>query len=317
MESLVAAGKQRILYIDVARVIAILWIVGYWHLIEYCSEGYGIYSSPRTKFVTKVMLGVFMFLSGYLLGNRHIDSISEIYSFYKGRFFRFYILYAISAILMFGLGLRFSNFNLLTTLTVTSSFILPQPQTLWFMSMLTVFYILTPIVKKSIAFGLGILIMFIVLHYVVPGGIDARIILHFPLYAAGLYMAGSDLLDKVIKNRFVLFLSLALSVALYFGSLKSSLMGYVMIVPGILCVLSISRLSLFKQVRPVISYIAYGSLCAYLFHRHIYFISTNIIENLGIRHPMWVCLLVMLPICLIMSFFIQKTYDMILVKLQK
>ena len=45
-----------------------------------------------------------MFISGYLLGRKPLSSKEEIKSFYIGRLKRFYVLYALSAIILFLLG---------------------------------------------------------------------------------------------------------------------------------------------------------------------------------------------------------------------
>ncbi len=303
------AANQRILFVDVARVIAILWIIGFWHLMEYSGDDFKTkYYLPAAKHISMVMLGLFMFISGNLLGKKELETGSEIKAFYKSRFLRFYILYALSAVIMFWIG-KNNISQLVTTLTATSTFILPQPLTLWFMSMLTIFYLLTPLIKRDVKTSLGVALLFLLLHLIIPGGIDDNIFWYYPLYAIGLFTAGNDMVKMIIKKRSTLLVSLILSLIFFLGAMIYWRIGYLMIVPGIIFVLSLSCFIANKSIRPVISFIAYGSLCAYLFHRPIYYVLTEIFDVAGIQHPLSVCILVMLPICLITSFCIQWTYD--------
>lgn len=62
--------KTRFLYIDIARVIAMLWIVGWWHLIQYSKVGEDSYHFIGDNSITMLMLGLFMFLSGFLIGKK-------------------------------------------------------------------------------------------------------------------------------------------------------------------------------------------------------------------------------------------------------
>ena len=307
------AANQRILFIDVARVIAILWIVGFWHLMEYSGDDFKTkYYLPAAKHISMVMLGLFMFISGNLLGKKKLETGGEIKAFYKSRFLRFYILYTLSAVIMFWIGKINNLSQLVTTLTATSTFILPQPLTLWFMSMLTIFYLLTPLIKRDVKTSLGVALLFILLHLIIPGGIDDSIFWYYLLYAIGLFTAGNEMVKMIIKKRSTLAVSLILSLIFFLGAMIYWRIGYLMIVPGIIFVLSLSCLIANKSIRPVISFIAYGSLCAYLFHRQIYYVLTELFDVMGIQHPLSLCILVMLPVCLITSFCIQRFYDKVL-----
>ena len=145
--------STRLLYIDVARVIAMTWIVGWWHLIQYCKGGELPYRFNGDTSITMLMLGLFMFLSGYLLGKKEMKTLDDVKTFYKSRFWRFYLLYVASVVTFPITGFNRSLGVMFTTLTATSTFILPQPVTLWFLSMLAGFYILTPLIKRNIAWG--------------------------------------------------------------------------------------------------------------------------------------------------------------------
>ena len=147
-------STNRILYLDVARTIAMLWIVGYWHLRVYCGKDYTTpyLSIPCDNYITNVVLGLFMFMSGFFISKYTFDVfISEAKSFLYKRMTRFYLLYSMSAVLLFVMEYNalFGKKCLITTLTMTSTYILPQPRTLWFFSMVGSFYLVTPLLMKK------------------------------------------------------------------------------------------------------------------------------------------------------------------------
>lgn len=304
--------KQRFLYIDIARCVAMLWIVGWWHLIQY-SPNYERFSFQGDEFITNLMLGLFMFLSGLLLGRKEINNWNRVKEFYKNRFLRFYILYAISALTFPVIGYNREPALLFTTLTATSSIFLPQPVTLWFMSMLAFFYLLTPLIKKQIVLlGGALLLIFIILHFVIHQGVDTRLFLYFPLYVSGLGCAQIRTFYKIIGTKICLALSFVLSCLLFYFTLRYSWMVYVFVPAGVVFVLSLSHMIEFEFLKPVVSFLAFSSLCAYLFHRQIYAAVCIGLEFLGFNHPLWVCFLLLFPICILCSYFLQKMYDLLL-----
>lgn len=311
--------KERIRYIDTVRSLAMLWIVGYWHLIQYSGEGYiEKYTFLGEVYITMVMLGLFMFLSGYLCGRRKFERKDEIWTFYKKRFWRFYLLYALSALLLYALGFINGKLVLFTTLTALSSFILPQPNTLWFMSMLTFFYLITPLLKKNYVYGGGIFLIIIALHYLIPGGIDNRLFIYYPIYSCGLYLANTNTLEIVMRNKITLPATLLLSMLLFLWLLKGiEWLSFPFIFFGMLLLLTSFRKFEFSFCDRVVNFLAYSSLCAYLYHREIYILIIDVFERIGVNHPIGVCVTIMLPICLVVSYFIQRQYDYALNKLKK
>lgn len=307
--------KKRILYIDIARVLAMFWIVGYWHLIQYSGAGYvEKYTFPHEEYITMAMLAMFYFVSGYLSGKNKIETKGDIKSFYKRRFWRFYLLYVMSAFSLYFIGFIENVPLLLTTITATSSFILPQPNTLWFMSMLTILYVLTPLIKKNLLTGGGMLIFIIILHYVIPEGVDTRLFLYYPVYTGGIYLSKTGVIEHNKNVNVILAISLILSVVFFYGITLYEWLAYPFIILGLVFVLSLTKVLETPRIAPIINIIAYTSLCAYLFHRQIYSILTLICEKANIEHPLWVCIFILLPICIGVSYVIQAMYDMALKK---
>ena len=316
--------NERIPYLDVARSIAVLWIVGYWHLRVYCGKGYicPYLSFPGDGWITNVVLGLFMFISGMLISKYTFNHFkADCISFYKKRLTRFYLLYAISIILLYIMGYNslFGRFSLLTSLSMTSTYLLPQPRTLWFFSMIASFYVFTPFILKKtprslfysfiLIYGGSALLMFFS-----PRGIDPRFFWCFPMYFTGLCLGRKkSILNKLTSNHFgglLYFTVSALQILLItkypdrFAYLENFTLPF-----GILLILYVSRLLSHPLVIKATSIIAYSSMSAYLFHREIYILLYDAYNSLQFNYPYWFSAITFLPICFVACYFIQKLYD--------
>lgn len=315
--------SDRILYLDVARVIAVFWIVGYWHLRVYCGVSYvtPLLSFPGDEYITGVVLGLFMYLSGYFISKyTFVNFWEDAKKFLYKRLIRFYLLYAISVFLLFILGYNshFGGLCLIKTLTVTSTYLLPQPRTLWFFSMLALFYIFTPFIMRKPIKSIGLFFSVIyaislMLHFLLPLGIDSRFFWCFPIYCGGLFMGNKKDLAAVISTNkvgLIAFIVIAIQFALiYFCPLQYQYIQYFTLPVGIVFVLFVSRLVALMPVKWIVSKIAYCSMCAYLFHREIYMGLMEIYDVFSLDFAFWFSALTFLPICLICSYYIQWLYD--------
>lgn len=59
--------KKRVLFLDFARMLCMLWIVGVWHMQAYLSDGFAV-QNRITENVTIGVLATFTFISGFFLG---------------------------------------------------------------------------------------------------------------------------------------------------------------------------------------------------------------------------------------------------------
>lgn len=315
-------SKGRILYLDIARVIAMLWIVCYWHVKDYVEVGetHAALILYGDEYVTDIMLGVFMFLSGFFMAKYRFDNFVEnSKAYYAKRLTRFYLLYAVSAVLLFLIGFNPEIQTLITTLTVTSTYILPQPRTLWFLSMLASFYIFTPLLLKN---GRKLLIIIslllfsggVILHLFLPNGIDTRFFWCFPLYSVGLYIGRDKSIMSLITKDVVGVLSIVITVVIVVY--LQNAMGtkgwvyYLMFPFGIISVIYVSKYLSKLPIRPVVETIAYCSMCAYIFHRVFYSVLKKVIYGIiGYDFSYLFCFVVFIPICLVGSYLIQYHYD--------
>lgn len=314
---------SRILYLDVARAIAMLWIVGYWHLRVYCGRDYpsSYISIPCEYYITNVVLGLFMFLSGFFISNYSFDFFNrDTKAFLYKRLTRFYLLYALSAILLFLMGYNalFGKLSLITTLTLTSTYILPQPRTLWFFSMVAIFYLFSPLllrepVKSLLYTFVTIYGISLILHGVLPNGIDSRFFWCFPFYCIGLYIGKRKALMTMITSHTsgiictCLFAIQANHIA--YLSNDNLFLQYALLPIGVVIILYYSRLLAILPIARIIRPIAYCSMCAYLFHREIYIGLMVIYDSFSLNYPYFFSVIVFLPICLVISYYLQWLYD--------
>lgn len=92
---------KRILGFDVARIFSIIWIVAVYHVLPSA----GLPLTSQIKVITYTSLGIFTFLSAFLLTSRYsFDNLGEALLFYKKRMLRFYPLFLLSSVILCAIG---------------------------------------------------------------------------------------------------------------------------------------------------------------------------------------------------------------------
>jgi len=140
--------NERIVQLDLAKVIAFIWIVFFWHLVNYLSYDYKfklVVYNDYGHCITRTMLSLFVFLSGLFLSKYTFLSKVDAYEFYKRRFVRFYPLYVVACITIYFSGDYIPSLKqLLFSILGLSGILSPAVGTMWFMSMMMFFYLITP-----------------------------------------------------------------------------------------------------------------------------------------------------------------------------
>ena len=268
--------NKNIFILDIIRALCILWIVVVWHGNDYLPMEYHWSSVVVPGIVTKVVLFLFTLLSGMLLSKYNFWAKEDVWNFYKRRFGRFYILFFIAVLLFYLCGF-YTLKTSIKCISGISMFIGQAPFTLWYISMLMVFYILTPILQYR--FNMSWLRIFspilvfagIVLLRVFNVTTDNNLILYFISYELGLLIG-----EKV----------------------TTWLRDHDWKVP--------------VSIRFLIEKVAYASFCMYLYHRVIYYAIGKITcyADGGIIFcmPIW-CNVAALVSVLILSYYMQLYYD--------
>ena len=293
-----------------------LYIVGYWHLFNY-TEAFPEYHNAFTSILTFIVLGLFVFISGFLAGRTEIKSNNRIH-FYKKRLIRIYPLYVLSITLFYVYGINDADTSL-KSLVFLSMYLGPPPLTLWFIAMIFLFYLASPFLLNFVDYPIKF-ISFILLIFmatlalrVIFKQVDLRVLLYFPCFCLGLYCSKQGLKTKMINIKTAL-LVLFLGFNLLFVEINSWTLNKLKEIPIVLSgsylIFVISNLNenKFQKVK-LISLISYSSFAMYLFHRPVYITMKAFYfpENgvLQIVYLSTVCLFMVAFI----SWCLQKLYD--------
>ena len=94
---------------------------------------------------------------------------------------------------------------------------------------------------------------------------------------------------------------------LYSSGVRTLLQAFVALT-SVNVVLWISRVISIKPFQAVIGFLSYSSLCIYLFHNQVLWVGELIFGKLSIL----IAYLLLLPILIMLSYLLQKNYDMFL-----
>lgn len=312
-------SKNRIKFFDCTRALCMLYIIALWHMPEYI-KGFSIVS-PYTEIVTKGVLGTFTFISAYFLGKRPINKKSDVLDFYKRRLLRLYPLFFLSCTSLLAIHYLFhvdfilgvKQYNL--TLVGLSVIILPAPKTVWYVSMIILFYILTPLfnylktpIKQFLCF-ITVMLPLIVMHYTL-GLVDTRVLINFPVFFAGLFLSNRlNMTDRPDWRAYLIgipLFGLGFWLSLVIGSIA---LAVVAVIGFIMLALEIGKLfAHIVFIHKVLSFISVGSMVAYLFHRQFF----GVVEKLTGHFSILAAYLIVLPVLLAISYGVQIFYDKIL-----
>lgn len=319
--------KNRDITIDMVKILCLFYIVFFNHLSNYGN----VYTSKYylSDEITASSLLTLMFFGSFFFSKKEL-SCRNILAFYKRRFSRFYILYFMSIISLIAGGLFvgknwfYDNTQIYLSFLGLSAFYKPELPTLWFMSMLMFFYIITPFLQsKNLKFNLvsTILLFSIILFFHIIDSllVDDKILIFLLVYTIGLKLP-KNVYKKVKKNRLVCFF-IGFFVFLTLANIKTSeLVSIIQILYAIgFIVMLISACDILLDkihINKFIRLLSYTQLCVYLFHRQIYLIIINVLKLLNIEVTTYILLFVFLPVCVIISFCIQALYDISLQKLE-
>lgn len=305
--------------IDVLRVACILYIVGYWHLLPY-TEAFPGYANSLTECLKDIALGTFVFCSGLLLGGRRPGpDRASVLRFYGRRVMRIYPLYAL-AVLLFGVSGLAGHDEVVAALLLVSMFDPPAPYTLWFVSMIMTFYLMTPlwmrlaeVPRYFLTHGLFLLAAAVCVHaWVQP--LDVRIILYLPCFLFGLAYARwpviGRMLDGLTLSLLAAFCAAFVLARIDFGADALDVVaGIPVVLTGTLLVFRFADRYLGRFGSPGVQRLAYAGFCVYLFHRVIFQWSIALYFPADGLARLVYLLAVVLPVTLAAAYGLQWAYD--------
>lgn len=315
---------------DMVRVVAMTFIVAFVHLYGYIYNVRSAHCIQGCEVLTASCLGLFTFASGYLIGKKYDfgGAVGGVWQFFKKRLLRIIPLFLLSALALWLIGFNSARATLNGVLCV-SPFIKPRPWTLWYIPVILICYLITPIVcrkKFSWRFISALVLFFFVVflkRYV--HSIDWRFQYNFFFYLVGLVSA--PYFDwKLEKASFVKWLIVVLYIGLLVIAHNSSLNVHIKRLfagIGVFAVLfvcqGIAKMIFQKEnlISKVAINVSYASMACYMFHR-LFFWAGEMIWNPADAWVKWLYMAgVVFPVMLVLSYYIQKGYDSIIEKTTK
>lgn len=303
--------KQRSTAIDLLKGLSVLYIVGYWHLLGYTTV-FRNYTRPPAALVTVAVLGLFVFISGFLVGEKREGA----WPFYRKRLVRIFPPYLAAIVLYLVMNLS-SPLILAKTAALVTMFSIPAPPTLWFIATIIYYYVATPLLRSSSDRALRYVVVCACLAapvYVygrITGMLDLRMIMYFPAFAAGVFLGR----DRGRLRRWPLTLLgilALLSVALCFRDLpaiEESLYGapLALFVP-LLVFAGVTRRHAWKP-HHAISVLSHASYFMYLFHRPVFAAMCRLFLPASPGAQLIFLWGLCLPLLILICWHAQSAYD--------
>lgn len=307
----------RLVFVDYLRAGAILYIVGFWHLWEYAPDA-PPYQNSFTLSAILVALGLFVFLSGVLLGRTEVrPKIGSVLAFYRRRLLRIYPLYifALAVFVMMGITSQEVAWKAAVGLVMFTG---PAPATLWFVAMLIWFYLLAPLLIISAGRGSSFVALSAALYFlmglaawILPDA-DKRLFIYFPAFAFGIATgAGLWRVEQWILASFaamvVLLALLVFSGGL--GLLTVPLQGGLAVTGSMVIFGLCSRYRGAFVPSRAVAFVSYASFAMYLFHRPLLTLAKDVFMPQGFLLQWCYLTLLWLPLIVLVSWLIQNSYD--------
>lgn len=286
------------------------------HIDDYASD---MFQCELVSDLTYIALGILVFISGYSLAisSNILNSMSDIKSFFIKRIFRIYPLYSV-ALLIFYLFSIVNVTQLYSGLLLYNLFTGERILTLWYISMIMLFYIVFIAInyKASIMrFWLISMFIFILLmiEKIIVNKVDGTIILYYPSFICGILAAkyASYVKTNMTKSIFLYGIFLIMLILKPFAPSKLNIIIVtIMIISFMLSsFFMFSRIKLHNITTKIIINLSYASFCMYLFHRIIFKASLFIYKPIMGINTLLYLYLIAIPIIYFASFYIQNYYD--------
>jgi peptidoglycan/LPS O-acetylase OafA/YrhL len=312
-----AALPTRKVPIDVMRAVSMLYIVGFWHLLDYTKVVRWHYN-PVTYRLTVGALSLFVLISGFLTGREDGDLLrGEIWRFYETRFWRIYLPFVIASGLFLAAGIS-DTLALVKGVSLVAMLLAPPPFTLWFVNMIVLFYLIAPLLigfrGNEVAYVAlcTVIVGAMILYQAETGRIDMRLIIYFPCFAAGIFLAAGSLPSSTLSLIGLLLLA-ALSLVPTLARPSGRLEGDPWAAPwalfgSVAVFVVVMRVGRNLKSSAILTQLSGASFFMYLLHRPLYlwlqtvwFPST---EKEQVPYLLFVCL----PIIGIVAWLCQRAY---------
>ena len=316
------------------------FIVAFVHLYAYIHPNVkSAYFIPACALLTDACLGLFTFVSGYLLGKKyHFGDQGDgtIVSFYKKRVLRIIPLFLLAALALWLIGFNTGKATLNGVLCI-SPFVKVRPMTLWYIPVILTCYLITPVVsRKGLSWCLGssifIIAILLVLEKLVPS-VDKRLAFNMFFFLTGIVT--SRCFDwkmtfrkgTYLKIAVVLLFLLLLFVGQNFSNFHNLWFKRFAAGIGVFAILFFcewvaallfgnsfvktegGKSSNKNVLAHIVMFVSYASMAVYMFHRLFFWLGEKIFNPTDTTLKWSYMLLIVFPVMCVLSYYIQKTYD--------
>ncbi|MFR2524521.1 acyltransferase [uncultured Alistipes sp.] len=300
--------------LDVARALSMVYIIVLWHLLSY--TGAFSFVPYGGEYITSVFLGLFFIISGYLLKSKYdITGRAALKKYLTRRVLRIMPIYAV-ALASFVMVAMCTPREALFAFLGLSSFIPPQPMTLWFVSMILFFYVcflVSGLRCKYVVWTAVYALIIVASHFY--DGIDPRLILYFPCFIFGIFLQKIGRTEQLTKGGGTLFVLSVLALLLIESPAPAldRLLTICLAISASVLLLSLSeRAARIKGVNVAAGFIAYSSLVAYMFHRQLMMVFIHFYWPGSSNGRLIYVLLICAPAVILFGYAGQKIYDLTL-----
>lgn len=307
---------------DVARVVCMTYIVAFMHLYAYVyPEGRNTYFIPACTALVNSCLGLFTFISGYLLGRKYLfgkQGNTDEWTFFRKRVMRIIPLFVMASVALWLIGFNDLRATVNGLLCI-SPFVNPAPRTLWYIPVILWCYLITPLVSRRgmkwrMYSSLCLFAMLIVARLLITS-IDSRLVFNMFFYLVGVNLSVCN--DRKINSTYsvvakvlvILFFALLIHVGLYYSYLNFTVVVMGTGGVGVFAILYICEgLGKLFPSR-IINFVSYASMACYMFHRFFYWAAEKI-WNPSDTSVKWLFMVgCVYPLIVVFSYMIQKLYD--------
>ena len=321
---------------DVVRVVCMTYLVAFFHLSGYVyPNGLTGVCHSLSMALAHASLGLFTFVSGYLLGRKYRFGQPEsvgVWTFYKKRILRVFPLFVLASVALWLIGLNGARATLNGLLCI-SPFVNPVPLTMYYIPLILWCYLVTPLISRRgwrwrMFWGISLFVLLVVARILVPS-IDNRFVFNVFFYLVGIVSAPcfdwefDSRIGMVFKASAVLGFVMLMLVMLYGPGLKGTVGQMAMGALGVFVILficeAVSNLLFDNQLNRqhgfkatvcrLVSLVSYASMACYMFHRFFYWAAEKL-WNPADTTVKWLFMAgIVYPIILVLSYAIQILYD--------
>lgn len=301
--------------IDIIRGCCMIYIVGIFHLSQYLGKSYYLNNNVYGNSIMWSCLGAFSLISGYLIGKKYnCNTFKDALVFYKRRVVRFYPLFFFASICLLIIGFN-DPLQTFYALVGMAPFVSHKPLTLWYISMIMLFYLVSPIVlaqhgRRRFVRCMLVFSIFVICRLFIY--IDLRFLFNLLVYLVGISAACINLNKAFGKSKYIC--GVLVLYALLFVNLNimsHSIVRRFVDIVGVVVIVVLAKLigNVVSNNNRIVFFLSYVSMSAYLFHRLTYWICLQILSPCSTMEMALFLMFIAFPVGLAFAYYVQKLYD--------